>query len=426
MEPSLENIVQLSLARLACPPEHWAHFRAMTARSEACDLTRPGPATSTTPTPTHTTIVMPTPSLARTLKSIQNLVDQQEWYAAHQKYRTSAARLLKSNDPTSIQDAISLLFEGSRLLLERGQTGSGTDLGLMLIRDVLVAKKVPLGTEERNKLLTLITLTGSSGSWRKTMIDAAISWSCDAGECPTGDPTLHLSIGERLYKENQFQSAVVHLLSAANRDAARVLSNLLWTWSKEDKSNKEGTLSGRYAAIGVLGYLELGSIISARSFLEDYLQKVISNYPKLLNSETVSECNNSKIYIFVIPSLNFLQLLILTCQVGPGSLPNGTIPPANHNGPTIGKAVYQAMAGRYSRFDGWISTPAIQESLATLAEMYFGIRQQRQGGNILSDLMGSLFSGGGGGGGPGGPSSLPPSFAPLDQSNLPVELVLLL
>ncbi|KNE97063.1 hypothetical protein PSTG_09636 [Puccinia striiformis f. sp. tritici PST-78] len=352
---------------------------------------------------------MPTPSLARTLKSIQNLVDQQEWYAAHQKYRTSAARLLKSNDPTSIQDAISLLFEGSRLLLERGQTGSGTDLGLMLIRDVLVAKKVPLGTEERNKLLTLITLTGSSGSWRKTMIDAAISWSCDAGECPTGDPTLHLSIGERLYKENQFQSAVVHLLSAANRDAARVLSNLLWTWSKEDKSNKDGTLSGRYAAIGVLGYLELGSIISARSFLEDYLQKVISNYPKLLNSETVSECNNSKIYIFVIPSLNFLQLLILTCQVGPGSLPNGTIPPANHNGPTIGKAVYQAMAGRYSRFDGWISTPAIQESLATLAEMYFGIRQQRQGGNILSDLMGSLFSGGGGGGGPGGPSSLPPS-----------------
>ncbi|KAI9617243.1 hypothetical protein H4Q26_013109 [Puccinia striiformis f. sp. tritici PST-130] len=302
---------------------------------------------------------MPTPSLARTLKSIQNLVDQQEWYAAHQKYRTSAARLLKSNDPTSIQDAISLLFEGSRLLLERGQTGSGTDLGLMLIRDVLVAKKVPLGTEERNKLLTLITLTGSSGSWRKTMIDAAISWSCDAGECPTGDPTLHLSIGERLYKENQFQSAVVHLLSAANRDAARVLSNLLWTWSKEDKSNKEGTLSGRYAAIGVLGYLELGSIISARSFLEDYLQKVISNYPKLLNSETVSECNNSKIYIFI----------------------------------------------RWLDFD-----PAIQESLATLAEMYFGIRQQRQGGNILSDLMGSLFSGGGGGGGPGGPSSLPPSF----------------
>ncbi|OAV91114.1 hypothetical protein PTTG_07891 [Puccinia triticina 1-1 BBBD Race 1] len=349
---------------------------------------------------------MPTPSLARTLKSIQSLVDQQEWYAAHQKYRTSAARLLKSNDQASTQDAILLLFEGSRLLLERGQTGSGTDLGLMLIRDVMVAKNVPVGVEERNKLLTLIALTGSSGSWRKTLIDAAVSWSCDAGDCPTGDPALHLAVGERLFKENQFQSAVVHLLSACNRDAAKVLSNLLWAWSKEDKSNSDGSLSGRYASVGVLGYLELGSILSARTFLEDFLQKTISAYPKLLNCDLNADCNNSTVHVFSVPSLNFLQLLILTCQVGPGSLPNGSVPPPNHPGPTIGKAVYQAMIGRYSRLDGWVSSPAIQESFATLAEMYFGIRQQRQGGNILSDLMGSLFSGG-----PGGPgsSSLPPS-----------------
>ncbi|KAH9450479.1 hypothetical protein Pst134EB_018015 [Puccinia striiformis f. sp. tritici] len=130
----------------------------------------------------------------------------------------------------------------------------------------------------------------------------------------------------------------------------RVSSNLLWTWSKEDKSNKD--LLGRYAAISVLSFLELGLIISARS-----LSKAISNYSKLLNSETSSE-------------------------FGPGSLPNGNIPP-NHNGPTI----------------------AIQESLATLAEMNFGIRfvTQQQDGNIPSDLMGV------GGGGPGGGSSLSPS-----------------
>ncbi|POW20885.1 hypothetical protein PSHT_02965 [Puccinia striiformis] len=223
----------------------------------------------------------------------------------------------------SIQDAISLLFEGSRLLLERGQTGSGTDLGLI------------------------------------------------------------------------------------------VSSNLLWTWSKEDKSNKD--LLGRYAAISVLSFLELGLIISARS-----LSKAISNYSKLLNSETSSECNNSKIFIFVILSLNFLQLLILTCQVGPGSLPNGNIPPLNHNGPTIGKAVYEAMIGGYSRFNGWISTPAIQESLATLAEMNFGIRfvTQQQDGNIPSDLMGvevvdqevDLHS--------------HQALTPMNQSNLPLVLLL--
>ncbi|KAI9606009.1 hypothetical protein H4Q26_004381 [Puccinia striiformis f. sp. tritici PST-130] len=147
----------------------------------------------------------------------------------------------------------------------------------MLIQNVLVAKKVPLGTVERNKLLNLITLTGSSGPWRKTIISAAISWSCDAGDCLTGDPILNLSIGERLYKENQFLSAVLHVLSVSNRDAARVLS-IYVDVSKEDKFSKDETLSGCYAAIGVLGYLELGSIISARSFLEDYISKVISNY----------------------------------------------------------------------------------------------------------------------------------------------------
>ncbi|KAI7945792.1 hypothetical protein MJO29_012180, partial [Puccinia striiformis f. sp. tritici] len=182
------------------------------------------------------------------------------------KYCTLAARLLKSKDPISIQDANTLLSEGPRLLLERGQTGSGTDLGS--------SKKVPLGTVERNKLLNLITLTGSSGPWRKTIISAAISWSCDAGDCLTGDPILNLSIGERLYKENQFLSAVLHVLSRRGKS----IINLLWMWSKEDKFSKDETLSGCYAAIGVLGYLELGSIISARSFLEDYISKVISNY----------------------------------------------------------------------------------------------------------------------------------------------------
>ncbi|MBW0482654.1 hypothetical protein O181_022369 [Austropuccinia psidii MF-1] len=337
---------------------------------------------------------MPTFSLARTLKSIQNLVDQQEWYAAHQKYRTSAARLLKSTESSSLQDAISLLFEGSRLLLERGQTGSGTDLGLMLIRDVYVAKKVPYGPEEKNKLLNLIALVGPSNNWRKTLIDAAIAWSADAGECPTGDSALHLAVGETLFKENQLPSAVVHLLSACSRDAAKVLSSVMWTWSKEDKSCLDGSALGRYAAMGVLGYLELGSIVAARTFLDDFLSKTIAAHPQLWHSELPSSCNNGTIQVFKVPSLNFLQLLTLCCQVGPGNLPNGSTPSPNYTGPTVGKASYQAMIGRYSRLEGWVSLPPIKEIFNNLGEMYFGIRQQRSGNNMLNDLMGSLFSSG--------------------------------
>ncbi|POW22147.1 hypothetical protein PSHT_01689, partial [Puccinia striiformis] len=264
------------------------------------------------------------------------------------KYCTLAARLLKSKDPISIQDANTLLSEGPRLLLERGQTGSGTDLGSL-------AKKVPLGTVERNKLLNLITLTGSSGPWRKTIISAAISWSCDAGDCLTGDPIPNLSIGERLYKENQFLSAVLHVLSRRGKS----IINLLWMWSKEDKFSKDETLSGCYAAIGVLGYLELGSIISARSFLEDYISKNV----------TIARSN-------------------------------GNSPPANNNSIKLWLvAILDSMVGFPLRLSKkvWLLLQSVCSFL----------KQQRQGDNILSNLMGSLSSGGGSG--PGRSSSLPPS-----------------
>ncbi|KAG0139758.1 hypothetical protein CROQUDRAFT_666046 [Cronartium quercuum f. sp. fusiforme G11] len=344
---------------------------------------------------------MPTPSLARTLKSIQNLVDHEEWYAAHQKYRTSAARLLKSSEATASQDAISLLFEGSRLLLQRQQLGSGTDLALMLIRDVYVGRKIAYTPDERNKLLNLIALTGPADNWRKTIIDASLSWSSDAGQCPTGDPVLHLTVGELLAKENQLHLASVHLLSACNQDAARALSGVMWTWSKQE--TKPEAALGRYAARGVLGYLELGSILVARTFLEDFLAKVTKTYPKLRHSSLPCATKGAKdVEVYTSPALNFLQLLILTCQVGPGTLPSGAPAPNGHTGATVGKAVFQAMIGRYARVDSWIGSQATKETLDVLAQMYFGIKPLRPSGNILNDLMGSLFSGGGG-------PALPPS-----------------
>jgi hypothetical protein len=115
---------------------------------------------------------MPAPSLKRTLASIQSLTESGEYYAAHQvsrrrgsiqtrpdvpwqKYRTSAARLLKAPPSTEklpfdskAQEAAELLWEGARSLLEKGQLGSGTDLGLYLI-DVWNTRGVVCGNDER-------------------------------------------------------------------------------------------------------------------------------------------------------------------------------------------------------------------------------------------------------------------------------------
>jgi golgi to ER traffic protein 4 len=120
---------------------------------------------------------MPAPSLKRTLASIQSLTESGEYYAAHQvgpqtqdrtehgyphavprqKYRTSAARLLKAPPSTETlpfdskaQEAVELLWDGARSLLEKGQLGSGTDLGLYLI-DVWNTRGVVCGNDERGK-----------------------------------------------------------------------------------------------------------------------------------------------------------------------------------------------------------------------------------------------------------------------------------
>lgn len=246
----------------------------------------------------------------------------------------------------------------------------------MLIRDVYAVREINYNAEERHKLLNLIVLTGPSDNWRKTIIDASIAWSCDSGDCPTGDPVLHLAVGELLAKENQLHTASIHLLSACNQDSAKALSNVMWTWSKQEP--KPEPALGRYAARGVIGFLELGSILAARTFLDDFLVKTATTYPHLRHSSlpfsSKTKTDSGEVVVFTMPSLNFLQLLILTCQVGPGTLPNGTPAPPNHVGATIGKAVYQAMVGRYVRFESWVGAAETKESLDVLAEMYFGIR----------------------------------------------------
>lgn len=46
----------------------------------------------------------------------------------------------------------------------------------------------------------LLALAPAQGPWRKKLADAAIKWTSQHGECPTGDPALHQYLGELFYK----------------------------------------------------------------------------------------------------------------------------------------------------------------------------------------------------------------------------------
>lgn len=106
---------------------------------------------------------MPSAALAQ----FEQFLASGDYYSAHQKARTATTRLLApprrgpaptpSKDGTlafdsKAQEAAELLWEGSRKLLEKGQIGSGVDLGQLLL-DVWKTRGVKCDDDTRGKFL---------------------------------------------------------------------------------------------------------------------------------------------------------------------------------------------------------------------------------------------------------------------------------
>ena len=110
---------------------------------------------------------MSTPRSPELPLSVRNFLDTlatQPPYAAQQKARTSATRLLagKRGAPApapgavqafdaKAQEAALLLWEASRRLLELGEVGSGADLANYLV-EVWKSRGVECGNEEKGEL----------------------------------------------------------------------------------------------------------------------------------------------------------------------------------------------------------------------------------------------------------------------------------
>lgn len=106
-----------------------------------------------------------------------------DYYSAHQKARTTATRLLapprRAGPPSTstvlpydkkAQEAAQGLWDASRRLLEKGQIGSGVDLGVMLIEDVFKAREVGCGKDERGKLLLSVYFQSRPTSSRAVLV----------------------------------------------------------------------------------------------------------------------------------------------------------------------------------------------------------------------------------------------------------------
>jgi len=114
------------------------------------------------------------------------------YYEAHQQLRVITSRYLKSSDYTSAAD---ILSNGSMLLLNAGQGGSGGDLAMMLLKDVYMKGEWECNEANKARLLEIHHACPRDEPTRKRFIQEMIGWSGRFGDTERGDPDLHHAAG---------------------------------------------------------------------------------------------------------------------------------------------------------------------------------------------------------------------------------------
>ncbi|KAH7928121.1 hypothetical protein BV22DRAFT_1031119 [Leucogyrophana mollusca] len=319
-------------------------------------------------------------SSSRALSAILPLVAAGQPYEAHQKARTFASRYSKSGQ---YDTAIDVLFQSARELLKTGQQGSGTDLTSFLI-DVYESKGEKVDEESRGRLTQLIALTGSSGSWRKTIIDKSVAWSAKHGSCPAGDQDLHHYVGELLYKEGAFDIAEPHFLASGKRDSARLLAEMMVAWSSA------GDVPGAFALRGTIPYLQNGNVLAARTFITHYIAQLLSSDPSIrsaLQNSNIpvgpADAPTSEMTYTTDSLLNFCQLAVFTCQRAHGDKSK------------IMRESWVRLCGTYQSRGGLLAKGEVRAALQEIATLYFAIPPPRtQPENPLGAMLSSMLGGG--------------------------------
>ncbi|KAK9448840.1 uncharacterized protein V1518DRAFT_418354 [Limtongia smithiae] len=305
--------------------------------------------------------------LEKTIARVRQRIADGQFYEAHQALRTVAARYVKAED---YDQAIELLFHGARELLVAGQGGSGGDLASYMITTYKSAK-VPVDTTSKARAVLLFNLFHPEEPRRKEFVHDVIQWSA-TGTVPYGDPELFHIIGTAYANEDLPYDAEKMLL-LGTKDSAAVLAQLLYDWSAEDPDVE---LAPFYISRAVLGYLTVGNIRDARHALDVFISRLVAS-PRLTPLapavRVVSTASGGELNVFPdLPLLNFFDLLIRSCQ---------------RRSPDM----FRRLRFRYKSVIS--DAGAFDEALDRIGDVFFGIKVRNQG-NILQDLMGSLFSGG--------------------------------
>ncbi|KAH3903295.1 probable Golgi to ER traffic protein 4 [Saccharomycodes ludwigii] len=305
--------------------------------------------------------------LAKTLERFETKIKDGHYYEAHQTLRTITNRYVRAK---KYDDAIELLAKGAQLLIKAKQGGSATDLIFYLL-EVYDLAKIQVDDLSSSRLVQLLSILDPQEPNLKDVITGVNNWSIKFGKYKFGDPYLHHIMSKKLLQGGYCYEAERYMV-LATKDSIEDYVNFLWDWylQAQEESKEEGdcNIADFYSRI-ILNYLFIFNIKFAYSAGEMFLTKFINNNKKKVTSWKIKKNEFELSFFPDYEELNFLELLLLTCQSGNKALFIGL------------KQSFPNIESKYSN------------ELQYLGQEYFGIKTQKPV-NFLQDMMSGLLGGG--------------------------------
>ena len=167
------------------------------------------------------------PSADRILVKLRNMIDNQQYYEAHQLYRTLYFRYRNWGKFRELQE---LLFEGAILFLSKEQPNSGADLSALYLdaldKDPLVCE-ILSGSKDRNELYRrigeLFARIPAASPERMTFAVSALKLDASRFDISL----IHHNFAIVLFREKNFPESRYHFLHSASSSGAECAQMLI-------------------------------------------------------------------------------------------------------------------------------------------------------------------------------------------------------
>ncbi|EGI70460.1 PREDICTED: Golgi to ER traffic protein 4 homolog [Acromyrmex echinatior] len=286
----------------------------------------------------------------RVLAKLEASINSENYYEAHQMYRTLYFRYLGQR---KYSELLELLYSGSMLLLQHEQHASGADLGILFVNVLTQSGTVPAqGFFE--KIMSLFSLMSPASPEREVFVQSALKWSIKGTDYKTGHPDLHQKIAQIFWREKNYILARQHFIYS--RDGSGCAAMLVELHEQRGYMNEIDL----FIAQAVLQYLCLQNKATAQEAFNSYT----SRHPKI---------NSGPPYL--LPLLNFLFFLLKIIDSG--------------------KLAYPVFAVLCEQYQISLNRdPCYRQYLDKIGQLFFNIpppRPRNQG--LFGSLLQSFFNG---------------------------------